>query len=329
MIGTLLNRRYRLDAEIGRGGMGVVYRAYDTLLERPVGLKILGKAGLGSEGRTRLLREARAVAQLNHRTIVSLYDVGGADEAGGASFIVMELVEGQSLFQRRPQSLDETLSIAGQICTALEHAHAHAIVHRDLKPENVLITPEGLVKLMDFGLARSVASRLSSEGAIAGTAFYLAPEQALGQEIDGRVDLYALGVILYELTTGRLPFTGDDLLTVISQHLHAPVVPPSTYNVALPPALDALIVQLLSKQPRDRPASAAQVRQALEHIASAGAEAVPVARLSLLDRLVRGRLVGREREFAEAKALWQRVAAAPCPLATLGMLRKACRRVAP
>jgi serine/threonine protein kinase len=306
MMGTLLNERYRIDSELGRGGMGMVYRAHDTLLERDVALKVLSKADLGTEGRARLLHEARATAQLNHPNIVSMYDAG---EDEGDSFIVMELVEAPTLFEHEPGCLDEILSIAQQICDALEHAHAHGIVHRDLKPENVIITG-GQAKLTDFGLARSMTSRVSTEGAISGTVFYLPPEQALGQEVDGRADLYALGVMLYELTTGQLPFSGDDPLAVISQHLYAPVVPPRTHNADIPPALDALIVQLLSKQPQGRPASAADVRQALQLVVTALAVPAPHPKLSPLDQLVRGRLVGREREMAEARALWMQATAA-------------------
>ncbi|MGH2593110.1 MAG: protein kinase domain-containing protein, partial [Anaerolineae bacterium] len=152
MIGTTLQNRYRLDAELGRGGMGVVYRARDTLLDRDVAVKVLSAAALGTEGRARLLREAQSAAQLNHPNIVGVHDAGEADSV---PFIVMELVEGESLYNRRPAALDEILSLARQMCAALEHAHAHGIVHRDLKPENVLITPDGTAKLMDFGLARS------------------------------------------------------------------------------------------------------------------------------------------------------------------------------
>ncbi len=303
MIGTLLNERYRLDAEIGRGGMGVVYRGLDTLLERPVAVKVMSAAALDTEGRARLLHEAQAAAKLNHPNIVSVHDAG---EAEGVPFIVMELVEGESLHERRPQDLDEIISIARQVCAALEHAHAHGIIHRDLKPENVQITPDGPAKLMDFGLARSVASRLTSEGTIIGTVFYLAPELALGQEFDGRADLYALGVMLYELTTGRLPFTADDPVAVISQHLHAPVVPPRAKNDQIPLALDSLIVRLLSKVPADRPASATDVLQVLEQPGFLEKDTVPTEELSVLDRIERGRLVGRERELQEARALWNR-----------------------
>jgi serine/threonine protein kinase len=245
MLGTLLNNRYHLEAQLGKGGMGVVYRAYDTLLERTVAVKILGTEGLGTEGRARLLREARAAAQLNHPNIVGIYDAG---EAAGKSFIVMELVEGASLHDSRPETLGEILRIAGQVCAALEHAHANGIIHRDLKPENILIATNGTAKLSDFGLARSLASRLTSEGSIVGTVFYLAPELAMGEPADGRADLYALGVMLYELCTGQLPFAADDPLAVISQHLYAPVVPPRAIQPNLPAALDALIMRLLAKR---------------------------------------------------------------------------------
>jgi predicted ATPase len=187
----------------------------------------------------------------------------------------MELVDGQAV--RVGHSVEEILSIGGQVCAALEHAHTHGIIHRDLKPENVLIASDGAAKLTDFGLAHTVASRLSTEGTIVGTAFYLAPEQALGGEIDQRADLYALGIMLYELVTGKLPFPGDDLLAVISQHLHAPIVPPSTHKAGIPPGLDDLIVRLLSKQPEERPASAADVRRHLEDLT--GPAGAPAARV--------------------------------------------------
>ncbi|MBM2851143.1 MAG: hypothetical protein HW418_4085, partial [Anaerolineales bacterium] len=264
MIGEMLADRYRIDAELGRGGMGVVYRAHDTLLDRAVAVKVLSDSGLGTEGRARLLREAQAAARLDHPNIVSVYDAG---ETESMPFIVMQLVTGASLHDCGPLSLPQIIAVARQLCDALDHAHAQGIVHRDLKPENVMIFGSGerlIAKLMDFGLAHSRdASRLTQEDTLVGTVFYLAPEQALGQPVDGRADLYALGVILYELTTGRLPFTGDDPLMIISQHLHAPVVPPRTHNPEIPPALDSLILRLLSKQPGDRPASAREVVEAL------------------------------------------------------------------
>jgi DNA-binding SARP family transcriptional activator len=309
-----LHDRYRLEAELGRGGMSVVYRGHDTLLDRDVAVKVLRDTGLGEKARARLLREACAAATLNHPNIVSVFDAGESD---GSPFIVMELVEGESLYDlkaagdRRLESLDEILAIARQICAALEHAHARDIVHRDLKPENVLLARDslpgtgGTAKLVDFGLARSVASRLTGEGTIAGTAFYLAPELALGQAFDGRADLYALGVMLYELTTGRLPFSGDDSLAVISQHLHTPVVPPRAKNPQIPSALNDLVLRLLSKRPQERPASAAEVLQILDAPGFLDTEEVPVEELSVIDRIERGRLVGREGELQAVRALWR------------------------
>jgi ABC-type oligopeptide transport system substrate-binding subunit/DNA-binding SARP family transcriptional activator len=301
----ILNDRYRLDAEVGRGGMGVVYRAHDLLLERDIAVKVYSAHKLGTEGRARLLEEAQAAARLNHPNLVSIYDAG---EAGGTSFIVTELVEGESLHARRPEALDEILTIARQICAALEHAHAHGIVHRDLKPENVIITADGTAKLTDFGLARPVASRITSEGAIVGTVYYLAPELALGQRFDGRADLYALGVMLYELVTGFLPFTAGDAMAVISQHLHAPVVPPSARKPGLPPALDALIVRLLNKDQGDRPTSAGEVQEILSTPEMVDRAAAPKQEPSL-NRIGRGRLVGRESELAQAKLMWSRALA--------------------
>jgi tetratricopeptide (TPR) repeat protein len=232
----------------------------------------------------------------------------------------MELVDGVSLHEQPPQELDDILTIARQVCAALDHAHTHGIVHRDLKPENVLVTqlssptqrsppgnlgegPGVRAKLTDFGLARSIASRISSEGTIVGTVFYLAPELALGQDFDGRADLYALGVMLYELTTGRLPFAADDPVAVISQHLHAPVVPPRARKDTIPPALDALIVRLMSKRPEDRPASAHEVLQALEWL-DADAEATDLDVPFLLDSITRGRLVGRGGELKALRERW-------------------------
>ncbi len=306
MINTLLNNRYHLEAEIGRGGMGIVYRAQDTLLNRSVAVKLLSAGTLGTEGRARLLHEAQAAARLNHPNIITIYDAG---EFEGASYIIMEMLEGESLYDRRPQNLSETLQIAIQISTALEHAHTNGVIHRDLKPENVIITHDGTAKLTDFGLARSVASRLTVEGAFIGTVFYLPPEQALGQAIDGRTDLYAFGVMLYELVTGQLPFNADEPLAVISQHLYAPPIPPSNHKSDLPPALDVLIMKLLQKNPDDRPASAAIVRQKLTHIRQALLSPTAVSAAepppSPLERLAQGRLVGREKELAEAKTLWK------------------------
>ncbi len=304
MIGDVLGGRYQLNAELGRGGMGIVYRAHDNLLVRDVAVKLLSVGGMGTEGRARLLNEARAAARLNHPNIIAIYDAG---EISGLTFVIMELLAGLSLDRHRLSSLDEVLNVARQICRALDHAHTHGLVHRDLKPENVIVDPSGLAKLTDFGLARSVASRLTGEGTLTGTVFYLAPEQALAKTIDGRTDLYALGVLLFELLTGQLPYRGDDPLAIVSQHLHAPPVRPSTCALNIPPALDDLVVRLMAKQPDDRPASAAAVLSLLDHVSAADEPAIEIGPLSPIARLAQARLVGREREFAEARALWQAV----------------------
>ena len=306
MIGTLLQDRYRLDAELGMGGMGVVYRAHDTVLDRDVAVKLLSASGLGTEGRERMLREAQAIARLNHPNIVQVFDAGELDKK---PYIVMELVEGHSLHEQPPKDFPGIVKIARQICAALEHAHKNGIIHRDLKPENVIIAPDGSAKLMDFGLARSVASRMTSEGEITGTVFYLAPELALGKDFDGRADLYALGVMLYELTTGELPFSKGDPLTVISQHIHASAIPPRSKVPTMPPLLEQLIQQLMSKDPVERPESAAATAQLLDSPSLLDLQAETDRELALLARIARGRFIGRAPELKQARSLWAQAVA--------------------
>ena len=307
---SVLRQRYRLDSELGRGGMGVVYRATDLDLQRQVAIKVLPHRVSSPDARERFLREARAAAALNHPNIVAVHDVG---EDQGLPFFVMELVEGGSLAQSPRTGFGRIVEIACQICDALEHAHSHSIIHRDLKPENVMLSgagESGSVKLADLGLALPVRSaRLSGAGTIVGTPAYMAPEQILGQKIDGRTDLYALGVLLYELTTGRLPFTGDDPLTIVSQHVHAPVVPPRALRPQFPRALEAVILKLLAKDPGQRFATASEVSRALRMAfepSDVADDDESAASVALLDALSRGRLVGRADELAEARELWRR-----------------------
>ncbi len=308
--GYVLRDRYRLDSELGRGGMGIVFRATDLELMREVAVKVLPATPSWTDARERLLREARAAAALNHPHIVAVHDIG---EAQGMPFFVMELVNGPSLSAARPLALPRIIEIATQVCDALEHAHSNSIVHRDLKPDNVLLSGKdetSSVKLADLGLALPTsAERISRAGVILGTASYMAPEQALGQTVDGRADLYALGVVLYELTTGRLPFTGHDALEVVSQHVHAPVVPPSVIRSDLPRAIEGLILKLLAKDPAERFQSAAEVQQALrlsliEPDATTDSASAPA--VAILDALSRGRMVGRAIELAEAREIWRR-----------------------
>ena len=412
--GLVLRERYRLESEIGRGAMGVVFRATDLELLRPVAVKILaeklggtgevgkrergedaggapavpgvlaepreaGEEGKGKEERgedaggapavprapavpgapavqavpavravpaddmrSRFLREARAAAALNHPHIVAVYDVG---EDHGFPFFVMELVDGPNLGQAPPHDLQQIVEFACQICAALEHAHANNIVHRDLKPANVLLSgvparsanagsadlrseisnskaqgsnlksqssdfKGATAKLADLGLALPArGSRISRAGTIVGTAAYMSPEQALGITVDGRADLYALGVVLYELTTGRVPFLGDNPLATISQHLHAPVVPPRVVRPDLPRAIETIILRLLAKDPDQRYATANETANALRAALDGQAEAAEeegASAVAILDALSRGRLVGRTEELAEARELWRR-----------------------
>ncbi|HEV2884680.1 MAG TPA: protein kinase [Pyrinomonadaceae bacterium] len=307
--GAVLRQRYRLENEIGRGGMGVVYRATDLELMRSVAVKVLSNTS-SLESRRRLIREARAAAALNHPHIVSVHDVGEAD---GVPFFVMELVPGPSLSHARSLPLPRVIDVATQICDALEHAHNNSIVHRDLKPDNVLLSSSaesGAVKLADLGLALpSYGARISRAGLVVGTAAYMAPEQALGQNVDGRADLYALGILLYELTTGRLPFTGDDALAVVSQHVHASVVPPRVLRPDLPRALEAVILRLLAKNPSQRFPTARETSTALRESLTTSpivTEASEADAVVILDALSRGHLIGRAAELTEARDLWRR-----------------------
>lgn len=306
MIGTRVSDRYRIDSEIGHGGMGMVYKGFDTILKRDIAIKMMVQAGREEECRIRIMGEAYAIAQLSHPNIITIYDVG---EHQQAPYIVMEYIEGVNLYQNPPKDLQRILLVFKQICAALEHAHEHGIIHRDLKPENVILTPDGTVKLMDFGLARPISSRVTKEGTITGSVFYLPPEQAQKQIIDPRSDLYSLGVMLYELTTGELPFIADDPLSVVSQHIHAPVVPPKAKNGRIPPALEMLILDLLRKDPDERPSSANIIIERLSAPDILDLTSQSAEKTSALDRIVRGRLVGRKQELQQAQRLWMQAMA--------------------
>jgi tetratricopeptide (TPR) repeat protein len=326
-IGSLLNNRYRLQDQLGEGGAGVIFKAEDEQLNRIVAIKLLtGDSHLAGDKLERFRTEARSVARLNHPNIITLYDY---EEEQGRPYLVIEYIPGQDLWEldgRYAPNLmpfEESLPIVDGILAALEYSHAHHVIHRDLKPENVMITPDKQVKVMDFGLARIEGqSRLTQEGLVAGTAAYLAPELALGEPGDHRVDLYAIGIILYELTTGRRPFSGDDPLTVISQHIHAPVVPPQRYNAAIPNDLQDIMLKLLAKRPEERYALAEQVRKELapiltrlktggidqvEPVTAERASASLSATQTLLDRIARGKLIGRESELQKLKNQWDMV----------------------
>ncbi len=261
MLGQTLVDRYRIDAELGHGGMGVVYRGFDLLLARPVAIKMISSSNLGNEARTRLLAEARAVARLNHPNIVTVYD---AIESEGTPCIVMELVEGGTLRSIPFPGVRQSIEYARQLSAALVHAHARGIIHRDIKPDNVLISPGGLVKLNDFGLARRMDTpRVTDAGLLIGTFAYLAPELIQGDDPSPQSDLYALGVLLYELLTGDLPFKGNDIAHLFAALLRGEVPSPKTHNPDIPDLLNTLVMQLLSRKPQDRPESAQVVEATL------------------------------------------------------------------
>lgn len=266
MLGQVLVNRYRLDSELGKGGMGIVYRGYDTLLDREVAVKLISSAGLGTEGRARLLVEARAAARLNHPNIVTIYDAVDDEQT---PFIVMELVEGKTLRSIPNPGIEDSIEYARQICAALAHAHVKGIIHRDLKPENAMLTPHNTVKLMDFGLARSTgAPRFTASGVIVGTAAYIAPELIEDGEPSPQSDLYALGVMMFELLTGSQPFKGADIIQLIYQHINAPIPSPKEIRADIPIEINSLVMKLLGKSPDERPASALEVELALASVQS-------------------------------------------------------------
>jgi len=247
--------------------MGVVYCAHDETLNRDVAIKFLSPERiLGGEASARFLREARAVARLSHPNIVTLHDVG---REGPWHYLVLEYIPGRDLHalmveRGGPLPVGEALYAIRGALEALAYAHAKGIIHRDVKPENIMLTPDGQVKVTDFGLALARGDvRLTQEGMIVGTLLYLAPETISGKPGDHRADLYALGAVSYELLTGQPPFTSEDSLALISQILHAPVTPPSSLGMRVPPQVERVVVKLLAKDPADRYGSAEEVLAAL------------------------------------------------------------------
>jgi eukaryotic-like serine/threonine-protein kinase len=235
VLGTLLGGRYRLDAQIGRGGMSTVYRAFDTVLERPVAIKLMHREiAADSDQLERFRREARSVAQLSHPHIVTVIDAGeepstdGHHPGVGTPYIVLEYVEGETLKEeiRRegPLDISQAIAYAIEIARALGAAHERLIVHRDVKPQNVLISDEGGAKITDFGIARTLTEEgLTVAGRVLGTTDYVSPEQALGQPVTGQSDLYSLGIVLYEMLTGEVPFHGDSPVAVAMRHVREQV----------------------------------------------------------------------------------------------------------
>ncbi|MFC6597098.1 protein kinase domain-containing protein [Kitasatospora paranensis] len=275
MIGRALNGRYELVEILGVGGMATVYRGVDRQLGRQVAVKVLN-GGLADDPRfaERFGREAQHAAMLVHPRIVMVFD-SGVDE--GSPYIVMELVQGRTLgrllAEQGPLPVDRAVGVAAAVCEALEVAHGAGLVHRDVKPGNIMITDDGGVKVVDFGIARagsSAGQQLTQTATVLGTAAYLSPEQATAAPLDGRSDLYAVGCVLVEMLTGEPPFAAETPVAIAFKHVSEQPAPVSVRRGGIPPALDVAVMRLLAKQPEDRPAHASAARAEL-------LAAVPVA----------------------------------------------------
>jgi len=274
---TTVGGRYELGELLGRGGMAEVRKGVDTRLGRTVAVKRL-RTDLASDAtfQARFRREAQSSASLNHPAIVSVYDTGeewSPDAHGGVAqpYIVMEYVAGRTLREilREGRKIlpERALEITSGVLAALDYSHRSGIIHRDIKPANVMLTPSGEVKVMDFGIARAVSdasSTMTQTAAVVGTAQYLSPEQARGETVDSRSDVYSTGCLLYELLTGRPPFVGDSPVSVAYQHVREPVTPPSELDHELTPAIDAIVLKSLAKRVEDRYQSAAAMRADIE-----------------------------------------------------------------
>jgi beta-lactam-binding protein with PASTA domain/tRNA A-37 threonylcarbamoyl transferase component Bud32 len=286
--GRALNGRYQLISVVGGGGMAQVYKARDNVLGRIVAVKLLREQYTGdSQFVVRFKREAQAAANLAHPNIVNVYDVG---QDGDLYYIVMEYIAGASLKEvitsSGPFPANKATSIAIQILAGIEYAHRNGLIHRDIKPQNVLIGPDGTVKVTDFGIAKSVSDLgLTEAGLALGTAHYFSPEQAKGERVVPASDIYALGVTLYEMLTGKLPFESDSVMGLAYKHLSEPPRPPRELNPSVPARLEAIVMKALAKDPNERFASAAEMEKALRSMLAGGQQAtveVPVARPNIV-----------------------------------------------
>src|ERR671924_136920 len=269
VIGTLISERYRLDEKIGSGGMSSVYRAFDPTLERWVAIKLMHRdISHDPDQLERFRREARAVAQLNHPHVVTVIDAGEDD---GAPYIVFEYVKGETLKERIRRHgrlpVAEAVAYAIEIGRALESAHAHRLVHRDVKPQNVLIDPQGRAKVTDFGIARSLeAHGLTAPGRVLGTTDYVSPEQALGHEVTEQSDIYSLGIVLYEMLTGEIPFQADTQVAVAMKHVREPLPDVQRRRPEISAALAASVERATAKETRNRYATVGELVHDLEEV---------------------------------------------------------------
>ena len=269
VIGTLISERYRLEEKIGSGGMSSVYRAFDPTLERWVAIKLMHRdISHDPDQLERFRREARAVAQLNHPHVVTVIDAGEDD---GAPYIVFEYVEGETLKHRIRRlgrlPVSEAVAYAIEIGRALEAAHASKLVHRDVKPQNVLIDPDGRAKVTDFGIARSLeAQGLTATGRVLGTTDYVSPEQALGHEVGGQSDIYSLGIVLYEMLTGEVPFQADTQVAVAMKHVREPLPDVQRRRPEISASLAAVVERATAKETQNRYQDVGEIVHDLEEV---------------------------------------------------------------
>ncbi|WP_078556848.1 Stk1 family PASTA domain-containing Ser/Thr kinase [Bacillus alkalicellulosilyticus] len=267
MIGNRISGRYQILETVGGGGMANVYKAHDVILDRVVAVKVLQPQFSGDEQFIkRFHREAQAATSLAHPNVVSIYDVGVEDDV---YYIVMEYVEGPTLKeliqQRGPIPLDETIDIMTQVMSAIAHAHANQIVHRDIKPHNILISTSGEVKVTDFGIARAMSSAtITHTNSVMGSVHYLSPEQARGGVVNLKSDIYSLGIVLYEMVTGKLPFSGDTAVSIAIKHLQSDVPSVKQFNASMPQSIENIIKKATAKDPFHRYASVYEMEEDLE-----------------------------------------------------------------
>ncbi|CAA9410942.1 MAG: Serine/threonine protein kinase [uncultured Rubrobacteraceae bacterium] len=265
---TTIDGRYGIERPLGSGGMAEVFLAHDSVLDRDVALKVLRTQYRGDEEfYERFGREARNAASLSHPNIVPIFDRGETPD--GTCYIAMEYVSGGTLKEwldeRGPMEPQRALAVTAQVAEALWAAHDRGMVHRDIKPQNILVTDMGHLKVTDFGIARAAsAATISATNAVFGTAGYLSPEQALGEPATPRSDLYSLGIVLYEMLTGIVPYRADNPVAVCMKHVTEPLTPPRRLDPTIPEAVDALVIKMLAKDPADRPANASELLDDIE-----------------------------------------------------------------
>lgn len=296
-----IDKRYHIEAKLGQGSSGVVYRVYDNKLKRRAAIKLLRTDSAVKDSTQRFEREFHAISRLKHPNIIAVYDLA-------KNYFTMEFVEGAPLNPHERRDIHATTQIAIEICRALRYIHSQGIIHGDLKPAHILVTPASAIRLIDFGLSKEFTPSNplgDPRVAASGTLEYMAPEQAKGMGIDPRADLYSLGVLLYELCTGRPPFTDSDPLALIMKQIESPPTPPRTHNPQIPRDLERLILKLLSKDPSARCQSADEVLSLLTQ--QIGKREVQESRVERGSRhLYLPRFVGRAREIAALEKLFQR-----------------------